>query len=236
MWLPLAAASARARVSQGNVLVCLVRDCAALTYCARAQCPTVAALLNKFRAVVVAIRDHREMREALRKKQANKELLHDFEVEGKDEDEADAEDDLPRKRALKLVQEVITRWNSTLAMLQRLVEVRSRLLAKQCVCVNDSIAVFVQLMEPVKFALLAGEAGKLHGAELSPSDAEWESCKKLVQFLLPFRLATKLFEGEKVATLGLVSRVITGLVTSLEAPAPPAMWLLNVQSWDVLPG
>jgi hypothetical protein len=70
----------------------------------------------------------------------------------------------------------------------------------------------------------------------APTALEWSTLEQVTHFLTAFKIATKMFEGEKMVTLGIVSRVITVLIRSLAAAVPPAHWQLGNQPWATLPG
>ena len=95
----------------------------------------------------------------------------------------------PRGHTLKLIKDVITRWNSTYYMLAR--------------CV---------LLE-VPLRKLVEELG-LEG----PADNDWSTAQLLCHFMKPFQVVTDYLQGEKYPTLGSLSRKISQLLLYLSRP------------------
>ena len=95
----------------------------------------------------------------------------------------------PLRHTLKLIQDVVTRWNSTYYMLS------------QC----------VQLKLPL--CKLMNELG-LEG----PSDNDWVTGELLCHFMKPFQTVTDYLQGEKYPTLGSLSPKVTQLLLYLSRP------------------
>ena len=100
-----------------------------------------------------------------------------------------------RGHTLKLIQDVVTRWNSTYYMLERCIHLQ------------------------IPLCKLIDELG-LEG----PSEADWSAAKMLCQFLKPFQIVTDYLQGEKYPTLGSLSRKIAQLMLYLSRPNPPHSW------------
>ena len=111
----------------------------------------------------------------------------------------------PCRHTLKLIQDVVTRRNTTYYMLS------------QC----------VQLKLPL--CKLMNELG-LEG----PSDNDWVTGELLCDFMKPFQTVTDYLQGEKYPTLGSQSWKITQLLLYLSRPKPPQSWGLN-KDWADLP-
>ena len=111
----------------------------------------------------------------------------------------------PRGHTLKLIKDVITRWNSTYYMLAR------------CVLLE------VPLRKLVEEFGLEGSA-----------DNDWSTAQLLCHFMKPFQVLTDYLQGEKYLTLGSLSRKISQLVLYLSRPKPPQSWGLG-KTWADLP-
>jgi hypothetical protein len=111
-------------------------------------------------------------------------------------------------RALKLVKENKTRWNSTYWSVSRCVQLQESI----CATLKD-----------------------LNRNDLVPTEEQWDEARKLCSMLEIFQIATDLMQGEKYPTLGLVSRAITVLMNGLWADCPPAHWRVDVDRWDDAP-
>ena len=109
---------------------------------------------------------------------------------------------------LKLIQDVVTRWNSTYYMLER--------------CIHLQIPLY-KLIDELDLDLEG------------PSEADWSAAKMLCQFLKPFQIVTDYLRGEKYPTLGSLSRKITQLMLYLSRPNPPHSWGLLNKTWVDLP-
>lgn len=86
--------------------------------------------------------------------------------------------DLPEH---KLIQEVVTRWGSTLGMLERLMEQQLAIAA----------------------VLIDGTA-----RHLMPESGEWTLIEQLVEILKPFQVATEVMSGEKYPTVSTVKPLL----------------------------
>ena len=112
----------------------------------------------------------------------------------------------PRGHTLKLIQNVVTRWNSTYYMLVRCTLTDSPL---QTYFINElGLEVLQRLMS---------------------------AAKMLCQFLKPFQIVTDYLRGEKYPTLGSLSRKITQLMLYLSRPKSPQSWGLLNKTWVDLP-
>ena len=111
----------------------------------------------------------------------------------------------PRGHTLKLIKDVVTRWNSTYYMLARCV-----LLA-------------------VPLRKLIEELG-LEG----PTNDDWSAAQLLCHFMKPFQVVTDYLQGEKYPTLGSLSRKLSQLILYLSRPKPPQSWGLG-KTWAQLP-
>ena len=90
-----------------------------------------------------------------------------------------------------LIQDVITRWNSTFFMLERLLEQR------WCI-----------------YAVLHDDSGNQAGYKhLYLKDSQWELCEQLTKVLKPLQVATTALCESEVASISLVYPVIHGLLT-----------------------
>lgn len=173
----------------------------------------VSSLVHEFRDVVNEIANVPMLLATLKAKVDNPDLTFFFE-ENKEAEQYDDEkkvdpiaiyDDQATRRGLSLIKDIVTRWNSTLFMLQRV----------------------IQLMDAVKFVLIQGNR-----QHLSPSDRSWQAAHQICLILKPFQVATTYFEGEKYPTLGSVSYFIEMLMNGLEGDAPPLSWGFDgVESW-----
>ena len=94
----------------------------------------------------------------------------------------------------QLVMEVSTRWNSTLYMIDRLIEQRW--------------PVSVVLME---------KAADSRKATASLSDTQWEVLSNLKSLLKPFEVATTFLSGEAYVTASVVPSLIMGLCSKMQA-------------------
>ncbi|KAL5467159.1 hypothetical protein EMCRGX_G031351 [Ephydatia muelleri] len=104
----------------------------------------------------------------------------------------------PRGHTLKLIKDVVTRWNSTYYMLARCV-----LLA-------------------VPLRKLIEELG-LEG----PTNDDWSAAQLLCHFMKPFQVVTDYLQGEKYPTLGSLSRKLSQLILYLSRPKPQQSWGLG---------
>ena len=86
--------------------------------------------------------------------------------------------DLPEH---KLGQEVVTRWGSTLGMLQRLMEQQAAIAA---VLVDGAVR------------------------HLMPESADWTLIEQLVEILKPFQIATEVMSGDKYPTVSIVKPLL----------------------------
>lgn len=96
----------------------------------------------------------------------------------------------PQEKKLKLVQDVVTRWNSTYLMLERL--------AYLCSHVNHA---------------LSQQGRKTEDLQITP--AEFNLIQDLVNMLRPFFDATELLSGSKYTTVSLVYPTVVQLMTDL---------------------
>ena len=106
----------------------------------------------------------------------------------------------PRGHTLKLIQDVVTRWNSTYYMLERCIHLQ------------------------IPLCKLIDELG-LEG----PSEADWSAAKMLCQFLKPFQIVTDYLQGEKYPTLGMqfVSQDNTTDVVFTQAKATSVLGIVE---------
>ena len=111
----------------------------------------------------------------------------------------------PCRHTLKLIQNVMTRWNSTCYVLSRCVQLK------------------------LPLCKLMNEVG-LEG----PSDNDWVTGELLCHFMKTFQTVTDYLQGEKYPTLGSLSRKVTQLLLYLSRPKPPQSWDLN-KVWGDLP-
>ena len=110
----------------------------------------------------------------------------------------------PRGHTLKLIQDVVTWWNSTYYMLSRCEHLK-RPLCK-----------------------LVDELG-LEG----PSENDWSTAELLCHFMKPFQTVKNYLQGEKYPTLGSLSRKLTQLILYLSKPQRPQSWGLNKARVDL---
>ena len=96
-------------------------------------------------------------------------------------------------KPLKVKKDVVTRWNSQLIMIRRLIEIRATISKT----LSDLIKSFLQL-----------------------SDYEWNILGDAVQILDPFELITRELSGEKFVTASLIIPLIEGCIFALNALAP----------------
>ena len=89
----------------------------------------------------------------------------------------------PRGHTLKLIKDVITRWNSTYYMLAG--------------CVLFEVP-FQKLVEELE----------LEG----PDEDDWSTAQLLCHFMKPFQIVTDYLQGEKYPTLGSLSRKFSQLI------------------------
>nr|CAH7714552.1 unnamed protein product [Callosobruchus chinensis] len=101
----------------------------------------------------------------------------------------------PGQKPLKLINDIVTRWNSTLDMLERI----------------------MKLQEPLEAAI-----GLLHNPIQSLSEGEWQALPEIVKILKPFKQLTEELSSEKDVTISKVLagsnsvlRVLTSLCTTL---------------------
>ena len=99
----------------------------------------------------------------------------------------------PNQRPLKLKNDVVTRWNSTLHMCQRMCEVQEQL--------NATIAV---LMNPVECL----------------TTEEWQALKEIMVVLKPFDAVTTEVSAEKAVTASKVIMLARGLITACNKIQP----------------
>ena len=90
-----------------------------------------------------------------------------------------------------LIQDVVTRWNSTLDMASRLCEQQA--------------------------AIAAVLHGKRDLHHLEPSPREWYVLEDLVKLLEPFKNATEILSGQKYPTLSCLGPILADLLTKIEA-------------------
>jgi len=97
------------------------------------------------------------------------------------------------KPNLRLIQCCPTRWNSTLHMLERLVEVRSAIVA-----------------------LMADQSyfTKKMAKKLEFMENDWEKCSNLIVLLKPLELATSVLCADKKATISIVRPIISSLLSN----------------------
>lgn len=97
------------------------------------------------------------------------------------------------KPNLRLIQCCPTRWNSTLHMLERLVEVRSAIVA-----------------------LMADQSyfTKKMAKKLEFMEDDWEKCSNLIALLKPLELATSVLCADKKATISIVRPIISSLLSN----------------------
>ncbi|KAG5892245.1 hypothetical protein JTB14_014615 [Gonioctena quinquepunctata] len=93
------------------------------------------------------------------------------------------------KPELKLIQEVSTRWNSTYAMIKRLIEIRTELILA------------INLCPKAPHPLLA---------------EEYSILEEIVCLLEPFEIATKEISGDKYVTISLIIPLIRGIMDRLD--------------------
>ena len=92
---------------------------------------------------------------------------------------------------LTLILDVVTRWNSSLDMLERLIKLKG------------AIAMW--------FVYVATEAGKNEFADfekVQPSPSDWYHVECLILLLAPFKAATEVLSGEKYSTLALAFPIL----------------------------
>ncbi len=100
---------------------------------------------------------------------------------------------LTGKKAKKVIQDVPTRWNSSLYMLERLLE----------------------LHVPILAVLSDKNVSKTCDAELDLSTRQWLLADELVKVLKPFELATTLLSAEQNVSLSCVIPIVEGLYRGL---------------------
>jgi len=97
------------------------------------------------------------------------------------------------KPNLRLIQCCPTRWNSTLHMLERLVEFRSAIVA---------------LMADQSYFM------KKMAKKLELLEDDWEKCSNLIALLKPLELATSVLCADKKATISIVRPIISSLLSN----------------------
>ncbi|XP_045766856.1 E3 SUMO-protein ligase ZBED1-like [Maniola jurtina] len=93
---------------------------------------------------------------------------------------------MPNQKALKLKMDVITRWNSTLDMIERI----------------------SSLQEPLEACL-----GILHNPVENLSEGEWQSLPEIIKILKPFKQLTEEMSSEKKVTVSMVLASTESMMT-----------------------
>ena len=111
----------------------------------------------------------------------------------------------PRSHTLKLIKDVVTRWNLIYYMLAH------------CVLLAVPLRKFIE------------ELG-LEG----PTDDDWSAAPLLCHFMNLFQVVPDYLQGEKYPTLGCLSTKLSQLILYLSRPKPPQSWGLG-KTWAQLP-
>jgi hypothetical protein len=155
---------------------------------------------------------------------ADADIIADADADSNDDVDADADDDMKDDDAaiplpaafnrkawvgtLKLIKDVVTRWNSTFYMLRR------------CYKLRHAID-FVLLNHP---AVEEQEDDKI----TAPDVADWKAISELCRYLKPFQVATDQFQGQVYPTLGCVSPYISWLHTCISGAQSLPNWRMTI--------
>lgn len=97
------------------------------------------------------------------------------------------------KPKLRLIQCCPTRWNSTLHMFERLIEVRSAIVAVMA----DQLYFTKKMAKKLEFF-----------------EDDWEKCRNLISLLKPLELATTVLCADKKVTISIVRPIISSLLSN----------------------
>ncbi|XP_050065030.1 zinc finger BED domain-containing protein 4-like [Aphis gossypii] len=97
------------------------------------------------------------------------------------------------KPKLRLIQCCPTRWNSTLHMFERLIEVRSAIVAVMA----DQLYFTKKMAKKLEFF-----------------EDDWEKCRNLISLLKPLELATTVLFADKKVTISIVRPIISSLLSN----------------------